>query len=134
MFTELFSLVRRRLLDKKSNIPTCPSLIKTNVSHRYSDLYAGGSNACLQICFPWFRILSEMASCLCLLPLPLPPASASCLCLLPLPRRFQKTFSDALLLQLQISASRRTTPTRGGKNYRDNPVYSLSEFTGITGI
>ena len=54
MFTELFSLVRRRLLDQKSNIlsvgiPTCPSLIKTNVSHRYSDLYAAGSNAILLI-------------------------------------------------------------------------------------
>ena len=74
MFTELFSLVRRRLLDQKSNIlsvgiPTCPSLIKTNVSHRYSDLYAAGSNAILLIRWiryvhravcPWFRISSKM--------------------------------------------------------------------------
>ena len=53
--------------------------------------------------------------------LPLPPASASCLCLPPLPpascliNTVKLTFSDALLLLLQISASRRTTPTRGGK-------------------
>ena len=70
-----------------------PGLI-SGKQHRPPDYVEQSPASCL---VPGVR-----ASCL----LPLPPASASCLIIY--------FFSDALVL-IQISASRRTTPTRGGK-------------------